>query len=143
MPGDDWGFVACTNNGSIEAPPWLSMNSDRIHDALQKAQAQKSNLLSDRTQKHANYWASNSPGSSFEHWRFQYGYDLGWSDAVHFYEMRSIDGGPGSQGGDKIGLLEVWILKRIVDAGQTGEFVWEFEQGFRQGVADFYATVGI
>ena len=45
--------------------------------------------------------------------------------------------------GDKIGMLELWILKRIRESGQGGKFVWEYEQGLRQGVKDFYQLAGI
>jgi hypothetical protein len=49
----------------------------------------------------------------------------------------------GFEGGDKIGMLELWVLKRIRESGQGGKFVWEYEQGLRQGVRDFYQLAGI
>jgi hypothetical protein len=143
MTGGEWGFVACNNNGAIEPPLWFTMDFDRVRELLQIAQEQQGHLLVSKTQEHINYWQTTAPGQSFEHWRFQCGYSLGWSDAVAFFKMRSSGGGLGRQGGDKIGCLEIWILKRIADASQTGEFVWEFEQGFRQAVADFYVLVGV
>ena len=53
----------------------------------------------------------------------------------------------GQDGGDKIGALNLWVLKRMreeecADRDNCG-FGWEWEQGFRKGVFDFYATVGI
>lgn len=48
------------------------------------------------------------------------------------------------EGGDKIGMLDLWIRKRLVDSGLcVGKFTWEWEQGFRQGVRDFYESAGV
>lgn len=38
---------------------------------------------------------------------------------------------------DMIGSLELWMLKRLRDSGQSGDFAWEYEHGFRQGVSAF------
>jgi hypothetical protein len=143
MPGGEWGFQACTNNGSVQAPFWLTMDLETIRKSLQQATDQQQNLMTSNVQQHADYWDTAAPGKTFEHWRFEYGYKLGWSDAKIFFNMRASGGGLGAQGGDKIGCLEVWIRKRILDAGQTGDFVWEFEQGFRKAIADFYCALGI
>ena len=40
-------------------------------------------------------------------------------------------------------MKELWVLKRIRESGQGGAFVWEYEQGIRQGVKDFYQLAGI
>jgi hypothetical protein len=50
-------------------------------------------------------------------------------------------------GGDKIGALDLWVLKRMreekcADRDACG-FGWEWEHGFRKGVKDFYAAIGI
>jgi hypothetical protein len=50
-------------------------------------------------------------------------------------------GQPG--GGDKIGCLELWVLKRVRESGMRGGFVWEFEQGVRAGIRDFYEVAGV
>jgi hypothetical protein len=74
------------------------------------------------------------------------GWDVGFSDAQKFFAMR-IDGALGGkvagEGGDKIGCLEIWMKKRLLESGKRGEFVWEWEQGFRTGVGAFYHAVGI
>lgn len=50
-------------------------------------------------------------------------------------------------GADKIGALDLWVLKRMKDEKcadrSTCGFGWEWEQGFRKGVGDFYAAVGV
>jgi hypothetical protein len=59
-----------------------------------------------------------------------------------FFGARANGRLPGT-GGDKIGMLDIWTKKRIVESGQAGKLLWEFEQGFRQGVRDFYELAGI
>jgi hypothetical protein len=56
-------------------------------------------------------------------------------------------GSRGRDGGDKIGALDLWVLKRMreekcADRDSCG-FGWEWEQGFRKGVKDFYAAMGV
>ena len=50
-------------------------------------------------------------------------------------------------GGDKIGVMESWVLKRMKEVGCADKdrcfSGWEFEQGFRQGVAAFYTAAGV
>lgn len=49
-------------------------------------------------------------------------------------------------GGDIIGALDLWVLKRMRSEGvanpQTCPFGWEFEHGLRKGVRDFEGLVG-
>ncbi|KAK4693997.1 hypothetical protein P7C71_g3513, partial [Lecanoromycetidae sp. Uapishka_2] len=95
-------------------------------------------------ESHIGYWNATAPGGRFEHWRFEQGWDLGFHDALSFYEMRACGSvrGPKS-GADSIGALELWILKRLRENGQSGGFVWEWEQGFRQGLLAFESLVQI
>jgi hypothetical protein len=86
-----------------------------------------------------------SPGKKFEHALYSEGWDLGFTDAQNFFIMRA-DGALGQRvanyGGDKIGCLEIWVKKRLLESGQNGQFVWEWEQGFRAGVGAFTHCVG-
>lgn len=91
---------------------------------------------------HVSYWDRTSPGTNFEHWRFENGWKVGFSDAYAFFGARTGKG-LSSQGGDKIGCLEIWVLKRVRESGMRGALVWEFEQGLRAGIRDFYQVVGI
>lgn len=90
---------------------------------------------------------------------------LGWADARDFFLARatgflSIGGSPRpngsepqtgvnhvSDGGNKIGMMDLWVLKRMKEVGCADKKEcpsgWEFEQGFRNGVAAFYTAVGI
>lgn len=50
-------------------------------------------------------------------------------------------------GGDRIGMLNLWVLKRMTEVGcadkATCSYGWEWEQGFRQGLKAFHAAVDI
>lgn len=109
---------------------------------LSMAQSERERPRNEAVSAHVSFWSRQSPGQTFEHWRYEAGWDLGFSDAFSFFSMRT-NGRLTGAGGDKIGLLDLWVVKRIKDAGQRGGFVWEFEQGMRRGVADFYALVSI
>ena len=44
----------------------------------------------------------------------------------------------------RLGMLDLWCLKRLRESGQAGAaFVWEWEQGLRQGVRDLYECAGV
>lgn len=90
--------------------------------------------------QHVTYWNNQAPTMGGEHWRFENGWKVGYNDALAFFQGRSTEA---VQGGNKIGNVEVWVLKRIRESGFRGKFVWEFEQGLRRGIADFYGTVGV
>lgn len=85
-------------------------------------------------------------GGYFEHERYSAGWQLGYADALAFFSMRA-DGGLGvdavDAGADKIGCLDIWVKKRLWEASPQGQFVWEWEQGFRAGVDAFNRVVGI
>ena len=133
MDGGEWGFYAMTKAGNISPPANLTLSYNDVNSKIGSAQGQRDGLKARDLNAHTTYWDRTNPGQQFEHWRYSNGWDLGWADAIAFFGMRATSGRDGS-GGDSIGALEVWIRKRIRDAGQTGGFVWEFEQGFRAGV---------
>jgi len=89
---------------------------------------------------HAAYWDRIAPNAPFEHWRFENGWKVGYRDAYIFFMGRGTEA---VSPGNKIGNLELWVLKRIRESGFRGEFVWEFEKGVRRGIKDFEAMVGI
>lgn len=146
MDGGDWGFVANVKNGAITPPPNFLIHRSGVKDAIARAKFQQSKAMTTANTQHCGYWDQACPGKTFEHWRFEHGWKVGFGDAAVFFAARvegvlGDDGG--SEGGDKIGCLEIWIRKRCIDSCMTGEFVWEFEQGMRRGVMDFYACAGV
>ena len=139
MPGGEWGFRQMTDQHAITPPASLTLAVDEVRSRMSNAKAQQAQRKQSTVSSHCHYWDTTYPGH-YEHWRFEQGWDLGFGDAIGFFGMRSQRG---FQGADKIGMLDLWCLKRLRETGQTGGLVWEFEHGLRQGVRDFYDCVGV
>ncbi|KAL9637274.1 MAG: hypothetical protein Q9164_002287, partial [Protoblastenia rupestris] len=131
---EDWNFAAMVKKGAV-APPKASMFSfSEVGLRCEKAMAQKDQHKKAAVDAHIAYWDRTAPKTPFEHWRFDHGWNQGFADALNFFQMRAVSEKRGERGGDTIGMLELWVLKRIRDAGQESAFAWEWEHGFRQGV---------
>jgi len=141
MDGGEWGFKQCTKNGAITAPPNLGLSQEDVQGRIQNAQGQGQQKKQETYGGHRNFWDNQHPGQ-YEHQRFEQGWDIGFNDAMAFFGAIT-NGGLRGHGGDKIGMLDLWVRKRIIESGQGGKFVWEFEQGLRQGIRDFYQCAGI
>ncbi|KAK3724362.1 Glucan 1,3-beta-glucosidase 3 [Vermiconidia calcicola] len=140
MPGGEWGFKEMVDGGKIKAPLCLQLSKDDVHHRLQNAYAQQVQRRQRTVSKHCQWWDSNHP-SYYEHWRFEQGWDLGWADAVAFFQMRNQ---AGLAGADRIGMLDLWVLMRLRETGNgVAKFGWEFELGLRQAVRDFYEAAGV
>lgn len=142
MDGGEWGFVQQTKKRNIIPPPSLTLPANEIVNRIENAVLQREGVKVGAAKGHEEYWNHASPGKKFEHHLYSQGWDLGCSDAQVFFGMRA-QSNIGADGGDKIGMLETWIKKRLLESGQRGEFVWEWEQGFRAGVGAFYGMIGI
>lgn len=146
MDGGEWGFKQQTKNHSITPPPSLTISHSDIRSRVQHAESERDSKFNQAFSNHCSYWDGQHPGN-YEHFRFDKGWHLGFSDAQAFFVGRadgSVKDGGSGVGGDKIGFLDLWVRKRIVDSGQAnGKFLWEWEQGFRQGVGAFYECVGV
>lgn len=159
MPGWEWGFKAATDNGQVVPPAPLTLSAKQVRERLDAAEARKDQLLRDAAEAHTQYWDATNPGARYEHWRYAEGFDLGWRDAREFFAARvtayipsalgsSAPGPPDDNavvGADTIGALDLWILRRMREAGvadpQMCPCGWEFEHGFRKGVRDFEGVV--
>lgn len=141
MDGGEWGFVEQTKKGNVFPPQSLTLPASEIQSRMENAQNQRQELGRQAREAHEGYWNSTSPGQRFEHELYTQGWDVGFSDAQAFFGMRGQAGV--GEGGDKVGMLDVWIKKRLLESGQRGEFVWEWEQGFRAGIQAFYDVAGI
>ncbi|KAF2717490.1 glycoside hydrolase family 5 protein [Polychaeton citri CBS 116435] len=139
MPGGEWGFRKMTENHAIVPPTSLTLPASDIQNRVSNAQSQQHDRKQGSVGAHCHYWDTNHPGQ-YEHWRYEQGWDVGFNDAMAFFQSRAQRG---LDGADKIGMLDIWVLKRLRDSGQGGGYVWEFEQGFRQGVKDFYQCTGV
>jgi aryl-phospho-beta-D-glucosidase BglC (GH1 family) len=145
MDGGDWGCKQQVNNGAITAPPSFLFTPQNVRDKTSTAEGQKASLKNTAVTQHQKYWDQNAPGVTFEHFLFGQGWDVGFSDAETFFTARLTCLVPADgNGGDIIGMLDLWVLKRMREAGQAGQqFGWEWEQGMRRGVTDFYGAVGL
>ena len=128
-----------TEQHAITQPVCLTFPATDVRNRINNAHAQLEQRKRSPVTTHCQYWDTNHPGQ-YEHWRFEQGWDLGFRDTIAFFGMRSQHC---LEGGDKIGMLDLWCWKRLRDSGQTGAFVWEFEQGLRQGICDFYECAGV
>jgi len=133
--GGAWGFTDQVDASNITPPRNFLSSYYIIQDTITRAQQQYNLQLEQRMTEHTNYWNKTCPGELFEHWRFEEGFKIGWNDAMSFFRMKNKSCKPG--GGDRIGMIDLWVRKRIVDSGMKGKFVWEFEHGLRTGIKDF------
>ena len=142
MDGGEWGLFEMMKKGSLVAPASLMLDFDLVKDKLERARLLRDGKKKVAVDNHVRYWDSVAPKGRFEHWRFERGWDLGYADALVFYGMRVSGAVEGAKlGADTIGVLELWILKRLRESGQRSAFVWEWEHGFRQGVSAFEHAV--
>ena len=141
--GHAWNFLHMNALKAIAVPRYLTFDFATVRDRRGHAQEHKESLKSRDINNHNEYWHEAAPWQEFEHWRFEEGWELGYQDAVGFWEMRLNHGIQGAQkGADTIGLLDLWILKRLRQLGAVGDFVWEWEHGFRQGVRTAQQALG-
>ncbi len=141
MNGGEWGFTHCTNNGFIEPPSNLRLSAKDVRERINNALKRQKQLVESATQSHRNYWIDK--GGHNEHfWRYDYGWQCGWADALAFFSMRQIAQRTGT-GGDKIGFLGIWMEQRVRECNQGGPHKWQFRHGFQRGVQDFYSSAGI
>lgn len=144
MDGGEWGFKQMVATGKLKPPLSLQLGRDDIQRRLQSADAQRGQRRQQTVSTHARWWDTNHPGPAYEHWRFEQGWDMGWADAVQFLVMRGQASGGRLAGGDKIGAMDLWCLKRLRETGNgVAGFGWEFEVGLRQGVRDLVESAGV
>ncbi|KAF1935698.1 glycoside hydrolase [Clathrospora elynae] len=136
MPGGEWGFKAQSDAGNIVPPRIATMSVEDKSGMLEKARQERGGHMDEAMQQHVLYWSRVDPNGKYEHDKFAHGWKVGYQDAFAFYEGRATPGG-------KIGMLELWVLRRIRESGYRGGFTWLFEQGLRKGIRDFYAAVVI
>lgn len=145
MDGGDWGFKEQVDSGALPAPGWLALSRDDVCAKLEQAEAQRWGRYGEAFAQHAGFWDSTAPGVHFEHDRYARGWNLGYSDAMSFFAATVSGMIPGRRdGGEKIGALNLWVRKRIVETDEFSQDLgWEWEHGFRKGVNDFYHVAGI
>ncbi|KAF2150031.1 glycoside hydrolase family 5 protein [Myriangium duriaei CBS 260.36] len=147
MPGGEWGFKEQVTKGHIRCPQHLQWTRWQVRLQAKRARDNALRRREETVRSHCEYWDKNYPGE-YDHGLFERGWDTGFEDAAALFEMREtmvhLDGGEDAIiGGDKLGSIDLWVLKRLRDAKVEGRFVWEFEHGIRQGLRDFYGLAGV
>jgi len=142
MPGGEWGFKAQSNpENRMIFPPRHAFTHERdMLNLLVRAQSRKDERMSRAVDQHHAYYEHLAPNVPAEHWMYENGWKVGYQDAYAFFEGFGTEA---VRWGNKIGSLELWVLKRVRESGFRGTFVWEFEQGVRRGINDFNAVAGI
>lgn len=120
-PDPGWCLYTAMEKGSM--PPSLDpLHSHRPNpDALK---GQVDNALAPRLHGHSNYWASQ--GGKYEHWRFEDGFRLAWSDADSFARQGTEVGFPA-----QLAKLRAAAYNKEKGNAPTA---WEFDHGYMQGI---------
>ena len=143
MDGGEWGLFEMVKKGALTPSQNLTLSFAEVKTTAERARRQRLDRRRASVDAHVGYWNSAAAGTVFEHWRFEEGWDLGYADALAFFEMRAHGDAVGTRhGSDTIGCLELWIAKRLSESrAQTGTLIWEWEHGFRQGLSAFGDSV--
>ncbi|RLV94827.1 putative glycosyl hydrolase [Spathaspora sp. JA1] len=123
--GGEWDFKTMSNKGALSIPSPIQNppGKDEFEHNLQQAY-----------DGHVNYWHSADPNENYQHDRFKDGFTTAWADAVEFSKFN----------GSRIGRKNAWKQARLqehIHAKGNSGFIWEWESGFDQGLAGFYAIV--
>ncbi|RAL10000.1 uncharacterized protein BO97DRAFT_395334 [Aspergillus homomorphus CBS 101889] len=139
--GADLGRSGAT---TIFAPPsHLLLSRDLVQAQAQQARIERPQLLREAlSQVEAQ---EKSCQSAAGRQSFVHGWDLGFSDALRFYDA-AVEGllplrRPG--GADRIGEVELWARRRARDVARLEGDHQTWELGLRRGIADFDRFVGI
>ena len=135
MDGGEWGLFEMIKKGAVVPPILSTLSFQEVRQRSENAKQQKEERKKQAVDAHVSYWERTTPGGHFEYWRFEQGWELGFCDALAFFEMRASGNlGDVKGGADTIGALDLWVLKRLRENGQQGGFSWQWEHGFREGV---------
>lgn len=149
-----WNFKDQVEHGAISPPKYSVLSVGEVKSKLAEADQKRSRLMTLSMDKHVSYFAKI--GGLYEHWRYADGWHLGFTDARAFFafklERSAFEPYDSSKNGviigaDRIGAIDLWVLKRMKEEDAISkdkcEFVWELEHGIRAGIKDFNAVVGL
>lgn len=115
--GGEWDFKQQLGN-TFHAP------KVSVPDDSQRAQA-----LEARFNDHANYWNGQNQKEKYEHERFKDGFNAAWSDSVEFAKQGSLIG-------RRQAVKQARLKEHVSHKGKLN-FLWEWEGGYDQGIAEF------
>ena len=105
-------------------PPFLELSAHEVRSRTQAAQVRRQGLASSARRAHEEFWNCNCLGKTLKHDLYIEGWESGLYDALKFFRMRADDSlaeKVAGEGGDKIGCLEIWVKKRLVECGKRFE----------------------
>lgn len=146
MPGGEWGFKAQSESRErfIFPPPHAFIPDQSIFGLLECARNRKDERMWKAVDQHRAYHEHLAPNTLADDSLYSDGWKIGYNDAYHFFEGKmNAKAMEAVEPGNRLGNVELWVLKRIRESGIIGDLVWEFEQGLRRGIHDFNAVVGI
>ncbi|KAK6891264.1 putative glycosyl hydrolase [Candida tropicalis] len=122
--GGEWDFRTMTDKGALIPPPIPTKepSQDQFDESLNNAYS-----------GHVNYWDNQDPNGKYEHDNFKDGFKTAWKDADAFAKFN----------GSKIGKKKAWKRSRLQESEafkKGSKYLWEWEQGFDQGLQSFYET---
>ena len=119
-----WCLYTAIEKGS------MPKSLDPLHSHRPNADAlagQLDSALAPCMQGHVQYWSSQ--GGKYEHWRFEDGFRLAWSDAGSFVRQGTEVGFPG-----QLAVLRAEAYRR--EKGDS-PVAWEFNHGYTQGLTAY------
>ncbi|PYH43233.1 uncharacterized protein BP01DRAFT_393581 [Aspergillus saccharolyticus JOP 1030-1] len=137
------------HNPDHSAPSFLLLSPDEIRTKAQQARIERPQLLREilmraeaaeaqAASKKPKLWNSPAGRQSFVH-----GWDVGFSDALRFFDAAVERLLPARRtGADKIGEVDLWARRRTRDVERLEEDCRAWELGLRRGIADFDRFVG-
>jgi len=103
MNGGEWGISQMASQGAVAPPSCFLLTSNDITTGGTNARNQQAQRRQTSVSAHCQYWDTNFPGP-YQHWRFEQGWNIGYCDALAFFEMRSKYAFAGA---DKVGMLDL------------------------------------
>ncbi|GAC96698.1 glycoside hydrolase [Pseudozyma hubeiensis SY62] len=131
-PDSGWGFYSAVEQGVL--PQHLDPHRGQ-RKSVQELEGARQGAQDGALDGHTGYWQKQS-GGPYEHWRFAEGFNLAWNDSLGFMKADESN---------EIGFIGQWAKARTAAhaqaKGQGSNFIWEFEQGYQQGLMGFRAAL--
>lgn len=122
--GGEWDFKTMVNKGAIEP---LTVK-DSVPD-----ENTRNERLDHQFKAHCDYWNNQNPKEKYEHDRYKQGFEAAWNDATAFAKFN----------GSTIGRVYPWKIARLqehIKKHGSLKHLWEFEQGYESGLAEFASS---
>ncbi|RAH73506.1 uncharacterized protein BO66DRAFT_224444 [Aspergillus aculeatinus CBS 121060] len=110
-----------------------------LREALARLEGEEEEVKGEKGERAKEKYCHRAVGRQ----SFVHGWDLGYSDALRFFDAAVEGLVPQREGADRIGEVELWARRRASDVARLEENHQAWELGLRRGIADFNQFVGI